>query len=454
MPDLAATLPCRTPDLVLRMFGASGSYLVRDRSRGESFQLGPEEYFLLAGFDGTRTAGDLCAAFAERFGDPLTMEDLEDFLALARERGLLQSDEARVTVPLPVSLSTDHAEKPYQVSRGAGGFPQLASGLKRLAVRLLKSTAAVLHRLANLLSTAAGKLQWVQVAHLEFVPRPDDVFVVTYPRSGTTWMQMILYQLTTDGGMDFPHIYEYCPWFERSSRSALGFEARPSPRLFKSHLTYRKIPKGPCKYIYIARDGKDVAVSYYHLYRDYNGFEETFSEFFDRFLRGKVEFGSWFEHVQGWWRHRHDPNVLFLRYEDLLEHLEVCLRRIIAFCRFEIAPERMPTILERCSFAFMKQHESQFDPMTGASWEQGIHAKEFLRAGRTGDGKGQLSPAQAAQFDRSLKKHLAATGIDLSPDGSWARSGSHARIANRGRGSEPSQACGPSRVLHSPQNAG
>jgi hypothetical protein len=238
-------------------------------------------------------------------------------------------------------------------------------------------------------------------------------------------MQMILYQLTTDGSMDFPHIYEYCPWFERSSRSALGFEARPSPRLFKSHLSYRKIPKGPCKYIYVARDGKDVAVSYYHLYRSYNGFEGTFPGFFDRYLRGKVEFGSWFEHVRGWWRHRHDPNVLFLHYEDLLDDLEGGVRKIIAFCGFDIAQERLPTILERCCFAFMKQHESQFDPVTGASWERGAQGKAFLRKGRTGDWRGQLSPEQAARFDRAFEKLLGPTGIDFSPDRRKACSGSH-----------------------------
>jgi hypothetical protein len=425
MSDLATALPCRRPELVARPFGESGSYLVRDHHRGESFQLGPEEHFLLARLDGTRTAEDLCAAFAERFGEPLTEEELQEFLDLARERGFVQPDDAWTPVALRADTFPDDSGQPGPTPGGEAGCPRSAARLKRLAIRLRKAAAAVLQWLANLLSTAAGQLRWVRLAHLEFVPRPDDVFIVTYPRSGTTWMQMILYQLTTDGTMDFPHIYEYCPWFERSSRSGLGFEARPSPRLFKSHLTYRKIPKGPCKYIYVARDGKDVAASYYHLYRDYSGFEGTFSEFFDRYLRGKVEFGSWFEHVRGWWRHRNDPNVLFLRYEDLLADLEGGVRKIIAFCGFEIAPERMPIILERCRFAFMKQHESQFDPVTGAAWEQGAHGRAFLRTGRTGDWRGQLSSEQAARFDRAFEKHLGPTGIDFSPDESEARSGSH-----------------------------
>jgi Sulfotransferase domain len=255
------------------------------------------------------------------------------------------------------------------------------------------------------------------LTHVDFVPRPDDIFIVTYPRSGTTWMQMILYQLTTDGNMDFPHIYEYCPWFEQSSRSAGGFEGRPSPRLFKSHLTYRQIPKGPCKYIYVARDGKDAAVSYFHLYKSLNGYEGRFAEFFDLFLGGKLDGVSWFAHVKGWWRHRHDPNVLFLRYEDLLADLEGCLRKIIAFGGFDIPPERLPTILERCSFAFMKQHESQFDPLTGQLWEQGAQPNAFLRQGRSGEGQERLSPRQAARFERVFQQQLASTGFDFSPNG-------------------------------------
>jgi hypothetical protein len=425
MPDRADPLPSRRPELVSRPFGEFGSYLVRDHLRGESFQLGPAEHFLLARLDGTRTAVDLCAAFVKRFGESLTPEELQGFLDLAWERGLLQTDGARAPVPLRASAFQDDSGQRDPIQGGDAGSLRRAVPTKRLAVGFLKAAAAVLQWFANLLSAAAHKIQLVRLTRLEFVPRSDDVFIVTYPRSGTTWMQMILYQLITDGGMNFPHIYEYCPWFERSSRSGLGFEARPSPRLFKSHLTYHRIPKGPCKYIYVARDGRDVAVSYYHLYQSHNGFEGTFTQFFDRFLRGSVEFGSWFAHVRSWWLHRNDPNVLFLRYEDLLDDLEGGLRQIIAFCGFDIAPERLASIPERCSFAFMKQHESLFDPITGASWEQGARGKAFLRAGRIGDWRGQLSPEQAARFDRAFDRHLGSIGIDFSPAGSIARSGSH-----------------------------
>jgi hypothetical protein len=411
MPDVVTSLPCRRPGLVARRFGEDGSYLVRNRQRGEAFRLGAEEHFLLARLDGTRTADGLRAAFAERFGEPLTEEQLQEFLHLAHERGLLQPDG---TPALP-TLGADTFPESAKPLQGPGVRSTGSSALlRRVAVRLLNVLVALLQRLAGLLSEAAQKLQCVRLTRLEFVPRPDDIFLVTYPRSGTTWMQMILYQLTTDGRMDFPHITEYCPWFERSQRSAGGFESRPSPRIFKSHLSYRDIPKGPCKYIYVARDGKDVAVSNYHLHRTYFRFEGTFAEFFERFLRGRIGYGSWFRHVAGWWAHRHDPNVLFLTYEELTRDLEGCLRRISAFCGFAVPPERFPGIVERCRFEFMKKHESQFDPAMEWLWELGVRLNAFLRAGRVGEGAVYLDPRQQARFDRAYRRHLGDTAFAAS----------------------------------------
>jgi peroxiredoxin len=248
-----------------------------------------------------------------------------------------------------------------------------------------------------------------------FVFRADDIFIVTYPRSGTTWMQMILYQLTTEGKMDFPHITTVSPWFERSLKDGKAYDALPSPRVFKSHLSYRKIPKRPCKYIYVARDGKDVAVSYHHFQKTHMGYKGTFDEFFERFLKGADHYGSWFRHVRGWWEHRHDPNVLFLYYEELAEDLPSCLRRISDFCGLEIAPERWNDILERCSFAFMKQHERQFDPMTAMLYEQGFQPNSHLRKGQTGSGSEQLSLRQSRRFDKTFSKRLGGTGLDFAP---------------------------------------
>jgi hypothetical protein len=247
-----------------------------------------------------------------------------------------------------------------------------------------------------------------------FVPRPDDIFVVTYPRSGTTWMQMILYQLTTQGEMNFPHITSVCPWFERSLKDGTAYDALPAPRVFKSHLTYRKIPKGPCKYIYVARDGKDVAVSYYHFYTTHMGFKGTFDDFFQRFLKGEVHSGSWFRHVRDWWEHRHDATVLFLHYEELTADLPRTLRKISAFCGLSITSQRWPDILERCSFAFMKQRESQFDPLTSMLYEQGFQPNSHLRQGRSGAGSKQLSPQQGQCFDKTFTERLGDTGLDFA----------------------------------------
>lgn len=254
----------------------------------------------------------------------------------------------------------------------------------------------------------------------DFRPRPDDIFVVTYPRSGTTWTQMILYQLTTDGRMDFTHITQVCPWIERALKNGQDLDALPGPRVFKSHLTYRRIPKGPCRYIYVARDGRDVAVSFYHFYRSHMGYKGTFDAFFAKFLDGDVSYGSWLRHVEGWWARRDDPNVLFLRYEDLVNDLAGSLDRIAGFCGLDVDPERLPGILERCGFAFMKAHEGRFDPLMGMLWERGSRPDAHLRGGQAGGWKDHLSPEQQAQFDRALGRRLERRGIAFDTPGGRA----------------------------------
>ncbi len=222
-----------------------------------------------------------------------------------------------------------------------------------------------------------------------FRPRPDDIFVVSYPKSGTTLMQMMVYQLATRGEMDFPHITIVSPWFEMElmRNRPRGLEV-PSPRILKSHLRYGALPKVG-RFIYMLRDPRDVALSAYHHHVLMTGERARPESFVQRFILGRSAFPSWFKHVASWWPHRNDPNVLLLRYEEAIADLEGTARRVAAFCGIEVREEDLPKILEHCSLAFMKEHQEKFDPRTRQTF---LNSGQFIRQGKAGAGREVLTP--------------------------------------------------------------
>jgi len=240
-----------------------------------------------------------------------------------------------------------------------------------------------------------------------FRPRADDIYIATYPKSGTTLLQMMLYQLTTDGGMGFPHINAVCPWIEMEifKRNAASLETFPSPRCFKTHLFHRQLPRRG-RFIYIVRDVRDVVVSAFHNARRL-GKDTSLERFTAEFLEsGWGASGTWFAHLRSWWPHRHDGDVLFLSYEEVIADLEGTVRRVAAFCGIPLREEEMPRILERCSLAFMKRHEEKLDnrfhdvrPGYGG----------FIRRGEATAGR-ELDPGQRALLERKLSELAAELG--------------------------------------------
>jgi hypothetical protein len=266
-----------------------------------------------------------------------------------------------------------------------------------------------------------GRSQWrlaVVRYGLEYDGSPDDIFIVTYPKSGTTWLQMIVYQLTTDGAMDFAHIDDVSPFLEGAmipgDRKISDLPA--TPRVVKSHLSYPEIPKGPGRYICGVRNGLDVVVSYHHHARKYlpplRGLST--SEFFSRFMAGDVPYGSWFEHVAGWLRNKNRLNMLVVTYEELSADLEAGVKRIADFCGITIDPADMPRILERCSFAFMREHEAKFSlgrPLLqtpAAGPETG-----FIRQGQVGGFRQELDARAVSEFQEACDRRLGHLGEDM-----------------------------------------
>ena len=279
--------------------------------------------------------------------------------------------------------------------------------------RQVKLAAVKIPILASNLIFAGWQRLWMphlmrlQLVHqqLAYQGRPQDLFVASYPKSGTTWLQMIIYQLTTDGEMNIPHISCAIPHLENAATARLG-EMR-DPRMVKTHLPYDLVPKGNGRYLYIVREGLDVAVSLYYHYKRYLHYAGTFEEFFKLFLADKVFYGGWFKHVSDWLRNKRNLKLKIICYENLVNDLWGSIEAIAEFCEIEIDISQKQRILERCSFEFMRKHEAKFDIMyEGVSLEVARldGSTRFLRNGKLGDGRIYVNePSREAYWEQRAK---------------------------------------------------
>ena len=256
------------------------------------------------------------------------------------------------------------------------------------------------------LADAARVARFVRGA-LAFRARPSDVFISSYPRSGTTWLQYTLHLLVNDGDSGFSHISEVVPWYERSlalgHQRAEDFERMPSPRIFKSHLPYAWLPRG-ARYVYAQRDGRDVAVSYHQLYRSHLGSNDDFDTFFERFMRGSLQYGSWFDHVASWRAQADNAAIRIVDYEALDRDLEQQMRALCAFVGCARTPARVTELARACSFEAMKRDEPRFDHATQRLAPPTLPAGAFLRKGTCGAHRTHFNPQQNARFEAALHK--------------------------------------------------
>jgi hypothetical protein len=287
--------------------------------------------------------------------------------------------------------------------------------LQKAASRVLGAATSALDVAVRNLDNARRIANFLR-GRMELEVRATDVFISSYPRSGTTLTQWILYLLTHDEQPDPAHLTKVSPWFERSlaigELAGSDLERFPSPRVFKSHLPRQWLPDG-ARYIYVERDGLDVLVSYFHFYRAYLGFEGSLDEFHRRFMDGRVQYGSWFEHVAEWRERASDPDVLIVRYEDMLSDRKASIERMVEFLGWERDERRVDRAVIESSFDAMKRRESVFDHATALLLERGVSPESFLRAGESGRGRSELTDAQVREIrERSSKgRRLAIRGL-------------------------------------------
>ncbi|MFT7650021.1 MAG: hypothetical protein ACI8Y4_004786 [Candidatus Poriferisodalaceae bacterium] len=222
-----------------------------------------------------------------------------------------------------------------------------------------------------------------------FVPRPSDVIITPFGKSGTTWTQQIVHTLRTRGDMDFDDISRVVPWIEQSRLLGLDINAdqRATPRAFKSHLDFETIPKG-AKYINVIRNPVDAAFSLFKFMEGWYVEPGTIDA--DEFVVRGVEDGRYEKHFTSWWRHRNDDDVLYLVFEHMKQDLEGTIERVAAFTGIELDNELREITLEHASLPFMQNHKDRFDDaLQRAISEETVlptgSDSAKVRAGRVGD---------------------------------------------------------------------
>lgn len=218
---------------------------------------------------------------------------------------------------------------------------------------------------------------------LSYKNQPKDVILVSFPKSGTTWMQMVLYQLFSNGDMNIDHIRNVIPYLEEG-----GGEQHENldRRVITSHLSYKDIPKSGAKYIYVMRNLDDVLVSLYHHSKNL-GYQGSFEESVELYFQKRYKGGIWGLHVSDWLENKNNLDVHYIKYEDLKMDFENQLDQIISFCGIKLNKEGEKRVIERSHFSFMKKHEEKFDQAHFQLLTQNFMLNNFMRKGEVGDGK-------------------------------------------------------------------
>nr|KYP32441.1 Sulfotransferase 17 [Cajanus cajan] len=268
-----------------------------------------------------------------------------------------------------------------------------------------------------------------------FQAKDSDVVVASLLKSGTTWLKALTFAIVNRQHFPSPLLtsnpHQLVPYFELIFRGdihdrILHLSKVTEPRIFGTHISFSSLPKSVtesnCKIIYICRNPFDNFVSAWTFSNNINSESLsalTLEEAFEMYCNGIVPFGPWWSHILGYWHESMaKPNkVLFLKYEDLKENINLHVKRIAEFLGLPFTQEEesnnglMESIIELCSFEKMK--DLKVNKSGTVNFSGLIENKFFFRKGEVGDWVNYFSPSMIEKLSNIIEEKLSGSGLSF-----------------------------------------
>ena len=273
----------------------------------------------------------------------------------------------------------------------------------------------MIRQLAYAVKYVLGK----DVAGRNFFVNPDDTFLVSYPKSGSTWARFLLAALANSGEtVSFANIDRLLPSI--SSRSKRDLRNQPRPRLIKSHEYFdARYPN----VIYVVRDPRDVVLSQYRFFLKRGAIDDGYAldRFVNRFMTGDLNtYGSWGENVGSWLAARQgSKRFLLLRYEDMLADTARELNKVAEFLGMDVSSEHLTRCVEQGSAERMRELEKK----QGDQWITTKGKRKdvpFVGAAKAGGWKSGLSQQHTEQIESAWGPLMRYLGYDTATNAQGA----------------------------------
>ncbi|TWT97971.1 Sulfotransferase domain protein [Botrimarina colliarenosi] len=227
----------------------------------------------------------------------------------------------------------------------------------------------------------------------------DYAFVASYPKSGNTWMRFLLAHLASSSGtVSFRNLDTLVRDLHKPGELPRPIGAN---RVFKTHFPFFDLYP-TC--IYLVRDPRDVAISYYHYEADRGRWQGSRRDFI---ATADHTFGSWRGHVEGAVAaSRLNPRFKIFRYEDMLTDCAAVVSQTAELLSLECTAEQIDAAIEACRFENLKQVEQRH------GGEQNEKDATFFREGKSRQWESTLTDEEVTLIEQQSGELMQRFGYN------------------------------------------